>query len=288
MNNNSESPEFYIGWIPKAPGMFAKHIKKVLLSLLVVVVISGLLLGISQKKFGTGVFEFGVLTEIKGVYFNQPVSCIKVVNGKDIFGNLSYITIPLLGFGKMGAAGIIAAIEKEQHVSVDQKEITLKGTLLYNDGKLLMQIDGNDKPLTHTGNSADAGLLPEKQDLGDMQVKGEIVDPKCYFGVMKPGQGKPHKDCAIRCILGGIPPVLKVTDETGNENYYLVVGPNGEKMNDTVKDYVAEPVTIHAKAIKYDDWVVLYVKEKGITRYSYIEDHFGNTIASCGPACMKR
>ena len=47
-----------------------------------------------------------------------------------------------------------------------------------------------------------------------MDVKGEIVDPKCFFGVMKPGEGKPHKDCAIRCILGGIPPVLKVTDES--------------------------------------------------------------------------
>lgn len=279
--------EFYIGWMSKAPKSFAQHIKKVLLTLLVMVIIAGFVLGISQKKFSTGNFEFGVLTEIKGVYFNQPVACIKVINGKDIFGKLSHVTIPLLGFGKMGAAGIITAIENEKKLSINHREITIKGTLLYNDGKLLMQVDSNDQPLMHIGELAAEGLLPVKQDLGEMEIKGEIIDPKCYFGVMKPGQGKPHKDCAIRCILGGIPPVLKVADQSGAENYYLVVGPNGEMMNDAVKDYIAEPVTIHANAVKYDDWIVLYVKTKGITPYSYIEEHFGNTIAACGPACIK-
>ncbi|MES1218019.1 MAG: hypothetical protein ABUT20_21105, partial [Bacteroidota bacterium] len=115
----------------------------------------------------------------------------------------------------------------------------------------------------------------------------EIVDPKCFFGVMKPGQGKPHKDCAIRCILGGIPPVLKVADEKGNQNYYLVVGPSGERINEAVKDFVAEPVTITAKVVKYDDWVVLYVNQKGIARYSYLQEHFGDNLASCGATCMK-
>jgi hypothetical protein len=95
-------------------------------------------------------------------------------------------------------------------------------------------------------------------------VKGEIVDPKCFFGVMKPGEGKPHKDCAIRCILGGMPPVLKVMDNEGKQNYYLIVGPHGEKMNEAVRNYVAIPVTIHANAVQYDDWTVLYVQNNGI------------------------
>ena len=286
--NNDKLQEFYIGWMTKAPSSFAMHTKRILLALLAIVVIAAILLGISQKKFSTGNFEFGVLTEVKGVYFNEPVASIKVVNGKDIFGSLSYTTIPVLGFGKMGAKGILEAVEKEKNVVLNQREITLKGTLLYNDGKLLMQIDSNDKPVVHIGNSVPADLLPLKQDLGDMQVKGEIVDPKCYFGVMKPGQGKPHKDCAIRCILGGISPVLRVSNEDGANNYYIVVGPNGEKMNEAVKDYVAEPVTLQARAVKYGDWIVLYVKREGITRYSYLQEHFSNAVASCGPACIKR
>jgi hypothetical protein len=283
MNN-----EFYIGWMPKAPASFAKHIKKVLLVLLVVVITVGVLAGLSQKKFSTGNFEFGTLTEIKGIYFNRPVPCIKVVNGKDILGRLSYVTIPLVGFGKTGAQGVISDIEKEKHVSFDQKEISLKGTLLYDDGKLLMQIDGNDKPVVQIGKNADTSLLPALENLGEMQIKGEIIDPKCYFGVMKPGQGKPHKDCATRCILGGIAPVLRVTNDEGATNYYLIVGAHGERMNEAVKDFVAEPVTLHARAVRYDDWIVLYVNAvNGIERYSYLQENFGNAVQYCKADCLK-
>ena len=279
--------EFFIGWMPKAPEGFSKHVKKALMVLMVIVAFTGILLSLMQRKFGTGNFEFGKLTEVKGIYFNAPVPFLKAINGKDIFGNPSFITIPLIGFGKFGAAGTIDEIQKQKGISLDRKEVTMKGTLLYNDGKLLMQIDANDSFLVSLGGDAEASLLPVSKDMGDLTLRGEIVDPKCFFGVMKPGEGKPHKDCAIRCILGGIPPVLKVTDEKGNENYYLIAGPNGEKMNEVVKDFVAEPVTINAKVVKYDDWIVLYVREKGIARYSYIQEHFGDKLASCGSTCMK-
>jgi len=280
---------FFIGWMPKAPRAFAKHIRKVLMGLLIIVVVSGVVLAISQKKFGSGNFEFGTLTEVKGIYFNSPVPCIKLINGKDIFGNASYVTVPLLGFGKHGVDGVMADIEKEKATSFNGKEISLKGTLLYNDGKLLMQVDANDGPVTRIGNVADVSLQPVKEELGQMSIKGEIVDPKCYFGVMKPGQGKPHKDCAIRCILGGIPPVLRVTNDIGEANYYLILGPKGEKMNEAVKDYVAAPVTIHARVVKYDDWVVLYVQDnKGIEPYSYLRETFGEQVQYCTASCDKR
>ncbi len=136
--------EFYIGWLPKAPESFAKHIKKALLILLPVVVLIGITLALLQKKFDTGNFEYGTLTEVKGVYLNNPVPMIKVINGKDIWGNLSYINIPLVGYGKHGAGGIMSDIEKEKNISLDQKEITLRGTLLYNDGKTIIQVSANE------------------------------------------------------------------------------------------------------------------------------------------------
>jgi hypothetical protein len=213
-----------------------------------------------------------------------------VVNGKDVWGNYSYITVLLVGYGKHGAEGIIADLEKEKNISLDKKEITLKGTLLYNDGKLIMQVDGNDKPLVNVNNTiVSPDLLPQLKELGTQIIKGEIVDPKCYFGVMKPGQGKPHRDCAIRCILGGIPPVMRVQNEKGEANYYLVVGPRGEKMNEAVQDFVAEPTEIEARAVQYDDWIVLYVKNKEtMHRISYLsltKDH-AEAIA-CTNTCPK-
>src|SRR3954447_25732583 len=196
--------EFYIGWMSTAPRSFASTIKKYLLVLFPILIVLGAVLALSQKKFGTGNFEFGTLTEVKGIYSNTPVPNIKVVDGRDIWGNDSYITVPLIGYGKFGADGIIAALEKEKQTSLEGKEVTLKGTLLYNDGKLLMQIDENDKPLLNVAENKN--VASKIKDIGTMDVKGEIVDPKCFFGVMKPGEGKAHKDCAIRCILGGMPP----------------------------------------------------------------------------------
>src|SRR4051794_30866142 len=98
-----QNDEFYIGWMEKAPGGFAKHLKRILLILIPVIIIIGLVLAFCQKQFATGNFEFGKLTEVKGIYFNAPVPLLKAVNGKDIFGNPSFITIPLIGFGKSGA-----------------------------------------------------------------------------------------------------------------------------------------------------------------------------------------
>ncbi|MFT3908169.1 MAG: hypothetical protein QM737_01985 [Ferruginibacter sp.] len=265
MNN-----EFYIGWLPKAPEVFAKHVKKTLLILLPVVIITGVILALLQKKFDTGNFEYGILTEVKGVYFDKPVPMIKVINGKDIWGNLSYISILLVGYGKHGADGIISDIEKEKNISLNEKEITLKGTLFYNDGKTIMQVSANEKPVVAiAANKIDESLLSQRKNLGNIKVKGEIIDPKCYFGVMKPGEGKVHRDCAIRCILGGIPPVMLVRNAKGERNYYLIVGPNGEKMNEAVQDYVAEPVELDAQLIQCDDWIVMYVKDiKTINRIS--------------------
>jgi hypothetical protein len=283
------SKAFYIGWVGSAPKTIAGFIKKYLLVIFPTAILLACLLALSQKKFGTGNFEFGQLTDVKGIYFDKPVPCLKVVNGKDIWGQLSYLTIPLVGYGKHGAAGTISEIEKEKNTTLNQKELTLRGTLLYNDGVTIMQIDKNDAPVRDIANTpAPAELLPQTKELGITKIRGEIIDPKCYFGVMKPGEGKPHRDCAIRCILGGISPMLAVKNEKGEANYYLLLGPNGEPINEAVRDYVAEPVEMEARLVQYDDWIVAYlVKKEEIKRYSWLRSRFGNSIQDCAANCMK-
>ncbi len=283
-----KNEEFYIGWIPKAPLSYVKQVRRVLFILFLLALLVGLLLASFQKKFSTARFEFGRPTEIKGIYCSSPVPMLRVVSGKDIWGNTSFISIPLVGYGKHGAETAIMELEKEKNSSFNKKEITLKGTLLYSDGKTLLQVSREEDPVVAVGMDADVSLLPKQNDLGSQTIKGEIIDPKCYFGVMKPGEGKVHRDCAIRCILGGIPPVLKVMNEKGEMNYYLVVGPHGEKMNEAVQDYVAEPVEIEARAVQQDDWVILYVGEKSIKRISAISLYRSQTqVASCTISCTK-
>src|SRR5258705_11641811 len=125
-----EDGTFYIGWMSKAPASFAKHVKRVLLILFPIALIVGYLLSTSQKKFSTANFEYGKLTELTGIYFNNPVPVLKVYDK-----NREPITIPLVGYGKHGAETAIMEIEQEKNTSLNGKEVTLKGTLLYGDGK---------------------------------------------------------------------------------------------------------------------------------------------------------
>ncbi len=259
-----DQQDFYIGWMAKAPKSFARYLKRVLLILFPIALIVAYLLSTSQKKFSTASFEFGKLTEVKGIYYNKPVPMLKVFDKN----NLSF-TIPLVGYGKHGAETAIMELEKEKGVSLNGKEVKLKGTLIYGDGKTLLQVDKNDDPIVNTGAASTVQL--QQKDLGTQTIRGEIVDPKCYFGVMKPGEGKVHRDCAIRCILGGIPPVLHVQNEKGESNYYLIVGPNGEKINESVQDLVAEPVSIEARVVQQDDWIILYTGKENIKRISYTQ-----------------
>ena len=276
-----DNPEFYIGWQPKAPASFAKQVKLTLLILFPVALITGYLLSSSQKKFSTSVFEYGKLTEVKGIYYNKPVPVLKVFDKN----NLS-ITVPLFGYGKHGAETAIMEMEKESGISLNGREVSMKGNLFYGNGKTWMQIDKNDNPVLNIGNESSIKLL--QKDLGTQTIRGEIIDPKCYFGAMKPGEGKVHRDCAIRCILGGISPVLHVQNEMGESNYYLIVGPNGEKMNEALKDVVAEPVRIEARVVQQDDWIILYAGKENIRRISYAQmQNPGAKVIACTNKCIE-
>jgi hypothetical protein len=266
IEKSTSSDEFYIGWMPNAPTGFAKHVRRVVVVVFFLAIVTGILLSLLQIKFSTAVFEFGQLTEIKGIYNRFPVPSLKVKTHKDVFGNSTYITMPLVGYGKSGAEGLISKLELDNHISLDKKQVIFRGSLLYSDGKTLLQIDGNDQPLVSVADASDGSLASSVTELGTKQLTGEILDPKCYLGVMKPGQGKPHRDCAIRCIAGGISPVFKTGNERGGSNYYLILDENGNKMNRDLTDYVAEPISLTARVVQYDDWIILYTDKNSIRR----------------------
>lgn len=264
----STANEFYIGWLPAAPDGISKHIRKVVIVLGILVMVGGTMLSLLQRKFSTANFEFGQLTAIKGIYYQFPVPSLKVMSSGNALGHSTYITIPLVGYGKFGAEGLISDLEKERKISLNEKLVTFKGTLLYSDGKTLLQIDKNDSPLVAITDPARRYLASEIQELGTIQLNGEILDPKCYFGVMKPGHGKPHRDCAIRCIAGGISPVFWVRNGKGEADYYLILDENGQKMNAELKGHIGEPVSLSARAVKFNDWIILYANKKSIKRAS--------------------
>ena len=226
--------DFYIGWQDKAPDRFAKHTKKVIFFLIGLVVLVALLYVPNQKEFFNSHFEFGSFTEIKGIVYSDPVPMIKVAVSEGEYQNFL-----LFGYGKSDAHKTIDLL-KSQTENLEDYWVTLESELIFYDGKTLLEVPV-EKNKMDTFEKIQ-GEKPKRviKDLGEVSLKGEIVDPKCYFGAMKPGYGKIHRSCGIRCISGGIPPVFVTRSEEGTSDYFLVLGENGEKINEEILQFVGD------------------------------------------------
>ena len=98
-----------------------------------------------------------------------------------------------------------------------------------------------------------------------MTFQGEIIDPKCYFGVMKPGKGKIHRSCAARCISGGIPPVLATTNNNNIAEYYLITDANGNAIHEAILPFIGKPSEITGIVEKMEDWYLLKINTENIS-----------------------
>ena len=154
----------------------------------------------------------------------------------------------LVNEGKIGAQEIIEGL--------DGQYVRLQGTLIYRDDQTMVEIvPGTVEPAA--GPSQATTGTPGGRSLGILTLQGEIIDTKCFFGVMNPGSLKPHRACAVRCISGGIPPALAVRAATGEMTYLLLVSAQGQAVNEDILDMIAEPVEITGEVIQHENMLVL-------------------------------
>lgn len=252
-----DNKEFYIGYMPNAPKSFSSRNKLVVVFILILIPVITFLLVSGQKGFTNSQFEFGNLVELEGVLFKEPIPILKVKTGQDQSGNDIYQSIMLINFLKFGADELLEGYESKISAPLAQTRVKVKGTLIYYDGVTLLELTDEENALIDYGPIEGASPIQAKDKLGNIELSGEIIDPKCFFGVMKPGNGKPHKSCAIRCIAGGIPPVLMVKNDNGDANYIILKGAEGEDINQKILPYIANPIKMSGNFSKVDDWFVL-------------------------------
>jgi len=107
-------------------------------------------------------------------------------------------------------------------------------------------------------------------DLGPVRLRGEIVDSKCYLGVMNPGNGKVHRDCAVRCISGGAPPAFIARDASGETRVLLLTGSDGRALHREVLPFVAEPLLIAGELVRSGSHLILKAEPSRFRRESGI------------------
>lgn len=248
----TKSDEFYIGYLPNAPERLGKFLRRVIITLLAIAAAVAVLLATGQGAFYPGAFEFGNYREFEGIIKEKPYPTLWVERPGKAGALPEYSQYYLVAFGKFGAGEALRGMEG--------KRVKLQGALVYRDNQTMIEIKAGSVKITGDEPANLAGMAWNEQPgerLGTFRLAGEIVDSKCYLGVMNPGNLKPHKACAIRCISGGIPPVLVVKNREGLATYFLLVSGEGRTVNREVLPLVAEPVEISGEVIRYENLLVL-------------------------------
>lgn len=248
--------DFYVGYAPTLPPAEARVTRRAVVVLAALAVCVPLAIVTAQGRLAPASFEFGDVRDFRGTVVERPFPALLLerpdtASATGTTGAVS--SLLLVAPGKFGASALVQGRDGEH--------VDLRGTLVYRDGRTMIEVVP-DSIVGAAGTPHTAAV----EDLGDVRLRGEIVDTKCNLGVMNPGGGKTHRDCAARCISGGIPPGLRVRDATGAERLFLLVGPAGEPVNQAVLDVVAEPIEVSGRAERRGDLLVLYADPRAIRR----------------------
>jgi hypothetical protein len=201
--------------------------RRVVLGLAILCVAAAAILIAGQLPFAPAAFEFQQYRDFRGTLLTQPYTALAIPGE-----GLPWL---LVGPGKHGPGDL--------H-EFDGREVQLRGERIFR---------GYDRGPDHmielmpgSLHAVGAGASPGPSvDLGPVQFTGEIVDSKCYFGVMNPGNGKVHRDCAVRCLSGGIPPAFLVRDTAGRTETLLLANWKRELLR-----HIAEPVTLRGRLMR--------------------------------------
>jgi hypothetical protein len=242
--------DFYIGYLPNAPAALARFVRKVILVLGLLAVILALTLLVTQMPFANSAFEYGKVRRFEGIIETHPYPTLWIARPGDAVQAEKYSRYLLVAPGKHGADDLVAAF--------DGKQVGLQGQLIYREGGVMVEVEpGSIKQLDTTHASP-----PITRDLGSVTITGEIVDSKCFLGVMNPGNGKVHRDCASRCLSGGIPPIF-VTSNGADQ--FLLVGPDGGAIGrDDLREFIAEPITIRAELLQRGESRLLLIDTRAL------------------------
>jgi hypothetical protein len=242
----NEREEFYVGYLPNAPRGLRKLLRNASLALLGLAALVAITLVVGLQKLPRSVFEFGNVQDFTGIIQAQPYPTLLVRDGNTLAQYL------LVAEGKHGA----------DVTGFAGKTVKLQGTRIYRDGLTMIEVAAGS--LQAVNDAANTNV--PTQELGTFTLVGEIVDSKCYLGVMNPGETKVHRECAVRCISGGIPPMLIARDAAGNKIALQLVSASGAPVNQDVLELVAEPVELTGQVVRAGEQLLLKAEPKTYQR----------------------
>lgn len=225
---NKQSPEFYVGYLA-----LPKRLRWVLSAL--ILILAGLL-----------AFDAWLVASLQphsgdGKWADTP---------REFTGTLQRTPYPALRVHENGAPRTYILISDEKRsADAELGQITDGATIKVNGYEIeraamgMIQLAGTGADVTVASHAP--AIPDEPRELhGRTELTGEIVDSKCWLGVMRPGDGHIHKACASLCIRGGIPPMFVVRGAGDPQVLFLTRFDGSAMPPQLILDYVADPVSL--------------------------------------------
>lgn len=240
LQREDDGPEFYVGYQPASPPGLARHTRRAVVTVTLLLGGTAAVLALAQPPFAAATFEFGRSRDVTGRLIVHPYPALLVDDAPEH---------PVASrHWLLGAAGKHGA----DVTGREGRRVRIRGPLIHRGNSAMLEITGLE-------NLADSGTAasPPHEDLGVFTLTGEIVDSKCWLGVMNPGEGKTHLACAVRCVSGGLPPILVIRDAAGRESHLLLTDPRGGPMDARILPVVGRPVSVSGQVAREGELLFL-------------------------------
>ena len=252
--NGDLHDRFYVGYVDEAPPAVGRFAHRVAIGLVALAAALGFGLALLLERFDEGVFEYGTVREYSGELLFDPHPRLVTADGPAE----GYL---LVGVGKHGLD--VNEASSPPWTASPSRKAELAGTPIRNAEAAMLEVHSFRllegaagagpavEPVSPAGPAGPAvAANPARESANRVfrvrghTLPGEIVDTKCYLGAMKPGRGKPHRDCASLCIRGGIPAALLVRTKSGERRLVHLLGLQDRPLGREVLDWVGEPVEV--------------------------------------------
>ena len=256
MSEISRQDEFFVGYLA-TPSNLRRFLAAFVVALFATLALVAWELASGQRNPGNGSWNLSDTTELVGTIHLAPAPLVRIAERDG-----TATSVLLVDQGKIGAARRIEFL--------DGKTAKLRGHLLVRGPLKILELNDDIASIQPLEASA---LLPplSRPDLRfeDALLTGQIIDPKCFAGAMKPGDGKTHKSCAALCLRGGIPPVF-VTNESAQSGHYLVIDETGKSPTGAVLDeligFAGDPIQIRGRVAQWHDLRILKIDPGAVQR----------------------
>lgn len=241
--------DFYIGYDPPMPNRVASRVRRTVATMAIIAVVAAAGAVAAHRRLTPAAFDYGRPRAVTGIVRRGPYPELRTAGGD----------VLLVGRGKAGAEASMAG--------VPDGPVTLLGTRIERRGRRMVEVvPGSVRVARDAGPATPVADGAAPASSVEVTLRGEIVDSKCFLGVMNPGEGTAHRDCARVCLRGGIPPMLLVRGAPAEEALILLVDPSGRPVGRQLAELAGVPVEVRGRLTRDGEQPVLAVDPAAVVR----------------------